>query len=167
MKASATRPEEFVIVGVDPGLTKANPTGYAVLTADASRLLTWGEIRSDDKLDWLFRANVVARELERLIFSQPTQHIRLIGFETPYVHLNVNTAMKLAYLGGAFAYVAHLHDLPLTLVHPSSVKKALTGYGVSDKAQMIDWVYNRFKQRLTKDAADAVGVALAALENST
>ena len=77
---------------------------------------------------------------------------------------NPQSALDLAACCGAVLGAAGERGVRCRLISPQGAKVALAGHGGADKTAMMAAVEHRFGCRLSKDRADAVGVALAALE---
>jgi crossover junction endodeoxyribonuclease RuvC len=147
------------VLGLDPGTTKANPTGVALLTGWPSpRLLGTAHLapeRGDSLAEFL---GVLSQRLR----SDWLNGVDLLAVEWPYVGKNAQSALDLAACCGAAFAVAGERGIRCALVTPSQAKLALAGSGSADKAAMIDAVRVQFGIVVLKDHADAVGIALAA-----
>ena len=80
-------------------------------------------------------------------------------------HLLPNRPRAVAVLaeciGGLIALMPTTNEI--VKVQPSQAKGALVGKGNASKAEMVQWAFLRFGERLSEHEADALGVALAAL----
>lgn len=86
--------------------------------------------------------------------------------ETLFFAKNQKTAIDVAGSRGMFFYIARKHGLPICEYKPNQIKIAVTGYGQSDKKQVIAMVSRlvqlQEKKRLD-DEYDAIAVALTCL----
>lgn len=153
----------MIVLGIDPGLTRQNPTGLALLN-DSGQFLsseTFAPARS--KMSWQDFLYVLADDVLEFIWTEKDQ-IDLVAYELPHVALNPQTTIKLAHICGIITAAASRYDISLVAVQPSEAKKALTGKGNAGKTEMTLRARERFsKPLLTKDEADACGIALAGL----
>lgn len=89
-----------------------------------------------------------------------------VALEEVYFSKNEKTAMKIAEVRGALAYIATAHQLPVYQYTPLQVKVAITGYGKSDKKAVADMVPRLVslggKKRLD-DEIDAIAIGLTCL----
>lgn len=152
----------MLILGIDGGFTEDNPTGVAIVDCARSKILYHNIIMPPKKSgnDWLARISYIARSIREAVSSH-SDLIEYVAYELPWVGKNSQTAIKLAHVCGAVVSICEQHNLPVVGVTPLEGKKVLTGSGRAEKEHMIVAVKSQFKVTLTKDAADAVGVALA------
>ena len=148
------------IIGVDPGLTKVNPMGVAILST-SGRLVSAFSLTPNEKTDWTLRIPAMIDSLSTVVAKTIGSHSQIVGvgFEAPFTGLNVSSGMKLAYIGGAVLYQSNVWKARFIEFHPTSIKKAFTGSGRAEKSDMIAEVARRFKEDVNKDEADAVAVA--------
>lgn len=147
------------VLALDPGLTRQNPAGLAVVDTDVPRLLYIDKVLLPIDIDWYERLTIIAIALQRVILLyQPL----IMAWEIPPLMKNAQTLIKLSHIGGVAAGVAAQYGLLLQPVSPIEAKQALTGNDKADKADMIRAVKTLFGYDVSKDQADAVGIALAA-----
>lgn len=148
----------MIVLGVDPGLTRANPTGLAVVDVDAKQLLYAGIFVSAAK-QWYERAPEIGLWIdEKVLLYRP----ELLGYELMHVDENPQSAFKLAGVGGMLLLESGLRHVPVYPVQPIQAKIALAGDPRASKQMMMDAVRAIFGKSIVKDAADAVGIAMAA-----
>lgn len=147
------------ILGLDGGLTAANPTGAVILELfPEPRLLEALPLVVVHASGWEDVADRVGGMVDELVRAyQP----HALAYELPHMKVNAQTALKLATLTGTFRRVARTHAIPAQAVQPAQAKKALTTNGAATKLQMMGAARRLLGQSLAKDEADAVGVALA------
>lgn len=151
----------MIIIGIDPGLTKANPTGLATVDMDEDRIIAARAIPPifdgfEQRLGYLADTLHTVIEWNR-------HHIERVGiaYEYPHYQQNAQVAIKLAHVGGVVCAVAAINKLPVVAVQPVEAKIALTGDKNASKAAMMKQTRLVYERAVTKDEADAVGIALA------
>jgi crossover junction endodeoxyribonuclease RuvC len=85
-----------------------------------------------------------------------------VAIEDPFYAQNVKTAITLGQVRGAILVAVASQDCPLYEYSALEIKKAVTGYGRADKAQvktMIKTLLDIQKTDLGTDAADALAAA--------
>jgi crossover junction endodeoxyribonuclease RuvC len=148
------------VAGIDVGLTKENPSGVAIVRPQDIKYTS--VIMPDMKAEWPERVDGVIKGIEWFLQAYlDLGLIELIAYELPYVGKNSQTAIKLAHIGGAVRALAIRYEIPCIGVTPLKAKQVLTGNGRAEKEDMIRAVKLRYKKDVSKDEADAVGVALA------
>lgn len=165
----------MLIFGVDTGSIKC---GYAVLRVDGSQIdlmecgvITTSKPANDNGVTmhkWM-RMHDIADDFAGLLAVYGAALGDVCAIESAYVPVGRPWGVEtLAEARGALAYVAGNFKLRIVTVAPSTVKKAVTGSGKADKAQVAEMVRKRFKLRTAPpaDASDAVGVALAVAQGA-
>ena len=147
----------MLTLGIDCGITRANPAGIALVETDPLSLVGAHTFVAGAG-EWDERLYVFSQYLADLIRKLKPA---LISYEYPHLERNPQTLIKLAHVGGVVIASGAAHGLPVVKVHPSQAKTALAGSPTATKRDMIRAVETIFRQRLPKDAADALGVALA------
>lgn len=152
------------VLGVDIGMTRQNPLGWAVYIRDNDTLMSSGVIKPPTKMkNWMARIVWLFEQLEH---ETNCYSLSAAAYEYPHVAyrgqkpLNIQNTIKLAHIGGMVVCFAGKLDLPCYAVQPSEAKRDLTGSGTATKYGMITAVNQRFSVEVEKDAADAVGVAI-------
>ena len=149
------------ILGLDPGTTKPNPTGVALLTwalGDEARLLGTAHLAPTPHQSLASFLGELAARLRTDWLNQ----VDLVGIEWPYVGKNAQSALDLAACCGAVLSAAGERGIACVLISPAEGKLALAGTSSASKQAMIDAVRLQFRLAVPKDHADAVGIALAA-----
>lgn len=145
------------------GLDLATQTGFCFGPADTGEVPTLGHVRMPSTgpdvgrflcawQDWL---EPKVREVG------PT----LVIFEAPILpaQTQMATTRKLQGMAGVTEMVCHRAGIEVAEVATSQVKKALTGNGRAEKADMIDAARHYGFDPQTSDEADAFGIWLCAL----
>lgn len=147
------------ILGVDPGYGRL---GIAViekgLRSDALLFSTC--LETDAKLPLHQRLLAVGQALEEVIAAYQPKHLAI---EELFFSKNQKTAMQVAEARGVILYEASKHHLTINEYKPVEVKVAITGYGSSDKKQVMNMVGKLIKlpaRKMIDDEYDAIGIAL-------
>jgi crossover junction endodeoxyribonuclease RuvC len=153
------RPEDTVILGVDPGTLT---TGYGVIARKGSRtlLLTCGTIRN--------RADDPMPERLKHIYDglrtvMTTYHPDQFAIESAFYGKNAQSALKLGHARGVSLLAAVERGIITAEYSPREVKKAITGTGTATKEQvqyMVRSLLPTKGQSMVLDASDAIAIAL-------
>lgn len=149
----------MVILGVDPGVITA---GFSVIRREGgcTELVDCGcaFMRSTQPLP------------ERIaylhdFFSGKILQWRVtdLVLETPFLGKNAQNFLKLGYVRGVLYLITHREHLNLREFSPCEVKRALTGYGAADKAQVARVIMRLFpglRMPDRYDATDAIALGL-------
>lgn len=146
------------IIAIDGGITRANPAGIAVLAMERPPVLVASCTAHTTAKAWQARVDAVGAVVADLAAHHD---VHALAYELPHVRNNAQTALKLAMLCGVLRRVAQERGIPAIGVQPSQAKAVLAGRGNATKAQMMSAARRAFGRELSKDEADAVGVALA------
>lgn len=155
----------MIVLGIDPGFASA-ATGGALLDLGgaAPRLIATYTLRARRGGAWHVRVDDILVQLHDLLRIEilPYYPSLLLGYELPHVEKNVQTALRLADLGGAVRGIGVVYGLSVVGVQPAESKVALTGDAGADKAAMVRAARVLFGRDLSEHEADAIGHALAA-----
>ncbi len=146
------------VLGIDPG----------------SRLCGWGVILRDGRcFDHVDNGVIVLDERQPLgprlavLFDRLDEVLAeytpgVVAIETVFHNRNARAALTLGHARGVAMAVAARRELVIHEYTPQQVKKAVTGSGRADKAQVQQMVSLRLElaEPPQADAADAVAVAL-------
>lgn len=150
------------VLGLDPGTSR---TGYGVVGLENGRLVRFASgVVSLGRGPLAPRLAALHRELDRLIETyDPT----VCAVEGLFHHRNARSALLLGHARGVCLLVAAAHGLDVTEYPPATVKKAMTGHGAAEKAQVGFMVARRLGQQpeTALDASDALAVAICRLED--
>lgn len=147
------------ILGIDPGYGRL---GIAVIESkDKKPKLIHSEcFETSGKLDHSIRLGLILKKLQKVIDKfKPDK----LAIETIIFSKNVKTALKVAEVRGVIIAEAALRETQICEYHPNSIKMAVTGYGKSDKRQMIymlEKIVKPKKKIKYDDEYDAIAVAL-------
>jgi crossover junction endodeoxyribonuclease RuvC len=145
-----------LILGIDPGSRK---TGFALLqTATAS----WEAVDYDTlplkEKSVSTRLGLLHERISAIIEAHQPD---CMAIEEVFVHINPQSALKLAQARGAILACAGRYALPVHAYAPRAIKQAISGYGGANKQQM-QWMMRtllHLKKTPAEDAADALAVA--------
>jgi len=165
-------PKNQTILGIDPGYGRI---GIAVIekTKNGECLIHSECFETNSKLSHPKRLLLVGEKLAEIIKKYQPQKIAI---ETLLWSKNVKTAMQVAEARGVILFLAAKYNLLICEYNPNQIKLAITGYGKSDKKQIINMVEKLIKikpltgkQKRLDDEYDAIAIALtgAAISLST
>ena len=151
--------EEGLILGVDPGSVA---TGWGLVGGSGARpaLIEAGVIRMAARLPFAERLHRLRCEFEGLLLRlRPAE----AAVEAPFHGPNSRAALQLAHARGVVLAALGGAGVPVTEYAPASVKKAVTGSGSAEKAQvqaMIGRLLGLPRAPESADEADALAVAI-------
>lgn len=152
-----------IILGVDPGYGRI---GIAVVEKNGAKdnLLYSECLETEGKLLHYRRLFLIGEKIDEIIKKYRPQKIAV---ETLLWSKNQKTALQVAEARGVILFKAAKNNIPIYEYNPNQIKLAVTGYGKSDKSQIIFMVEKLVKLKpLTKkmkrfdDEYDAIAVAL-------
>lgn len=147
------------VLGVDPGTFR---TGWGLVGGSPARpaLLGCGVIRLFPRAPLPDRLALLKAELEQLLCRlDPTA----AAVESPFHGPNARAALQLAHARGVVFAVLAGASIPVAEYAPSTIKKAVTGNGRADKAQVQSMVRRLLGLDAVPDGfdrEDALAVAL-------
>lgn len=147
------------IIAVDPGYERL---GVAILErVNTKDSLLFSEcFMTDKKLSHGERLAHVGIELERLIDEHKPE---ALAIETLFFSKNTKTALQVAEARGVILHVAARKGLAVQEFSPAEIKIAVTGYGKSDKDQvmaMVPRLINITKPIKYDDEYDAIAAGI-------
>ena len=152
-----------IILGIDPALRR---TGYGVVArdGDALKVLEFGVIENPARLR---QTECLARNHECISDVIRRHQPHACAVESVIYVQSYRTAITLGAARASAILAATLAGLPVFEYPPKRVKQAVVGRGAADKQQVAFMVRARFGLDETPlpDAADALGVALAHLQD--
>lgn len=147
------------IIGIDPGYGRM---GIAILkTKGPNQKLIYSEcFETEVKLPHSLRLFKLGCKIEEIIKEfNPDQ----FALETLLWSKNKKTALLVAEARGVILAAAAKNNLKIREFNPNQIKLAVTGYGKSDKNQVINMVERLLKIKEKKrydDEYDAIAVAI-------
>ena len=153
------------ILGIDPGYGRC---GVAVIEKQNGKevLLFSDCIETSKETEFSERLNEISVALKKIIAEYTPDKVAL---EKLFFYSNQKTAIDVAQARGVMIAAASEKNIPIVDVTPAQVKLAVTGYGKSDKRQVIAMVkrlINIEKDIKYDDEYDAIAVALTVLAES-
>lgn len=149
------------ILGIDPGYERL---GVAILEKkDNKEVVVFSEcFKTSAKLEFSERLNLIGEEVKKIIKKYKPE---VLAIETLFLNTNQKTVMRVAEARGVVVYEAAQAGLKVFEASPPQIKIATTGYGKSDKAQIIKMVKILVKidnSKTSDDELDAIAIALTA-----
>jgi len=146
------------VLGIDPSVQS---TGFGIIefSNDSYSVLEYGAIKPSRQLPFLHKINTIRNRLEEIIRAHEPDEVAI---EDPFYAQNVKTAITLGQVRGAVLVAVASQNCPLFEYSALEIKKAVTGYGRADKAQvktMIKTLLDMKEKEMGTDAADALAAA--------
>lgn len=159
------------ILGIDPGFERL---GIAILEKPSFAKASQGRekviysecFKTSAKLDFPERLTLIGGEVKKIIKKYKPE---VLAIETLFMNTNQKTAMRVAEARGVILYEAAQTGLEIFEATPPQIKLATTGYGHSDKAQilkMVRMLVDIDKSKKSDDELDAVAIALTAFAHT-
>ncbi len=153
-----------IILGIDPGIAD---TGYGVISVEGTSLtcLAYGSIKTPAGQELPLRLATLFKELNKIIKKYKPDKAAI---EELFFNKNVKTALIVGQARGVAILALVNNNLSISEYTPSQVKSSVTAYGKASKAQvqkMVKLILKLDKLPQPDDAADALAVALCALNN--
>ncbi|MDH3220711.1 MAG: crossover junction endodeoxyribonuclease RuvC [Gammaproteobacteria bacterium] len=146
----------MIILGIDPG---SRITGFGLIENHANRIeyIHSGSIRiSGDSLPQ--RLGHIFNEIEAVIRQYRPQQM---GIENVFMARNADSALKLGQARGAAICAAHQAGLEIAEYAAREVKQSIVGTGAASKEQVQHMVKRLLGIRLSLQADEADGLAIA------
>lgn len=149
----------MIILGLDPSLSS---TGWGVIRSQGARIshIANGQIKTDARAPMAARLAMLQAALADVIAAHRPDRA---AAEEIFVNKNPQSTLKLAQARGAVLAACGAAGLNVNEHAARLVKKAVTGTGAAEKAQIAAMVKVLLPgvQIAGSDAADALGVAIA------
>jgi crossover junction endodeoxyribonuclease RuvC len=147
------------IISIDPGYERL---GIAIIEKENSKeeLLFSECFKTSPKISHNERLRLIGQEIENVIEKFKPE---ALSVETLFFKNNQKTGMKVSEARGVILYVASVKGLEVKEFSPMDIKIAVTGYGMSDKDQVIFMVKKLIKidkEIKYDDEYDAIAVGL-------
>lgn len=151
------------ILGIDPGYDRIGVAVIDKADGEKEKLIFSTCIQTNKKDSFEKRICFLGLEIKKIIKEfKPNR----LAIESLFIEKNQKTAMKVSEARGIIIYECALENLEIKEFSPLQIKIAVTGYGRSDKRQIIDMLHRLIKIE-TKikhdDEYDAIAVALTGL----
>ncbi|SHH25040.1 Holliday junction endonuclease RuvC [Anaerosphaera aminiphila DSM 21120] len=149
----------MIILGIDPGLAIVG-YGFIELIGNKYRVLDYGAILTDSKMEFPMRLEKIYRDLNRLIEKYKPDDV---AFEELFFNKNVKTAITVSHARGVEVLCAKINNKELFEYTPLQIKQAVVGYGRAEKRQvqeMVKIILNLKEIPKPDDVADALAVAI-------
>jgi crossover junction endodeoxyribonuclease RuvC len=148
------------IISIDPGYERLGVAIIEKNPREKEKLLYSDCFKTDKKLPHFERLGLIGKEVDRVIkeFNPEALSIEDLFFTT-----NQKTAILVAEARGVILFQAAAHGLKVYEYGPGEIKVAVTGYGKSDKEQIISMIPRLIKiDKPIKhdDEFDAIAVGL-------
>lgn len=150
------------VISVDPGYDRL---GVAVVEMEngSEKLIHSTCIETDKTQSLNDRLIFLGLEFKKLL---DTYQPDTLGIETLFFNKNAKTAMGVAHARGIIIYLSQTNNCTVYEFGPQAIKVAVTGYGKSDKAAVIDMVKRLVPTSPSKaldDEYDAIAVGITCL----
>jgi len=147
------------VLSIDPGYERL---GIAILEKNKNKesLIYSSCFQTDPNLEIKKRLLLLGTEIKKIIKKHSPD---AVAIERLYFNKNHKTAMATAEAIGVILYEAAKSELDVKEYTPQEIKVAVTGYGKSDKRQVIDMVKILLKikgKKALDDEFDAIAVGL-------
>ncbi len=148
----------MIICGIDPGYDRA---GYGFLDVQGQKheVISSGIVTTDKTKPFGERLFELGNDIDSLFTKYQPQHLII---EKLFMGRNTTTVLQVAEVRGVMTYLAHKHNITITEIAPTSIKKIVSGYGAADKNQMIRAItllLNLPEPPHPDDVADALALA--------
>lgn len=144
-----------IILGIDPGTTQRNPTGYAIINNEKMELKKSGIVyftKGSEHKIW-----ELVHSMEKIFMEFD---ITECAIEKPFSP-NPDSLAKINHFIGGIEYVAAYFDVPISYYSPPHIKKQATGNGRASKEEVQKVVKEKFNlEEVQKDEADAIATGL-------
>ena len=147
------------ILGIDPGFERL---GIAILERSGGKesVLFSECFKTSSKLEFSERLKLLGAEVKSVIKKWKPE---VLAIETLFLNTNQKTAMHVAEARGVVLYEAVCAGLKIFEATPLQIKIAVTGYGRSDKTQVMKMLPMLVKiggEKKLDDEMDAIAIAL-------
>jgi len=153
------------VLAVDPGYDRL---GVAVMELqDGKETLIHSEcLLTDKEADLDTRLFSIGEAFDVLLKKHQPD---IVGIETLFFNKNVKTAIGVAQARGIIMFLARRAGAAVREYGPQEIKIAVTGYGKSDKAAVIDMVMRLIPdapEDVLDDEYDAIAVGITTLAHN-
>lgn len=150
------------VLGIDPGYDRL---GVAVIEkVDGKETVVFSDcVLTDKNAELSARIHELGTAVKELIAAYKPQ---CVAIETLFFNKNVKTAVAVAEARGVILFLAQEAGCVVHEYGPQEIKVAVTGYGKSDKAAVLDMVKRLARnvpEKALDDEYDAIAVGLTCL----
>lgn len=158
--------QKAVILGIDPSV---NHMGWGVISVQNSTSAVYvksGTIFTNRVASTGAKLAKIFAELNKIIVEN---EITDVALETVFLDKDLVATLSLSYARGIIMMLASQHNLNLTEVHASNVKKTVSGSGRASKDQVKYMIETLLKPARpeTQDESDALAIAYTSFINIT
>jgi crossover junction endodeoxyribonuclease RuvC len=150
------------VIGIDPGLSA---TGYGIVESTGINRyapIAYGTIRTSSKKDTASRLFSIYENLQVVMGTYSPD---AAGIESIFIGKDPKNHLRIGEARGAIFVALKEHGIDVYEFSPLQVKKAITGYGAAEKAQVCFMVSRLLDIRsaVNEHVADALAIALSVL----
>ena len=152
------------ILGIDPGFERLGVAIVEKSPGEKRERVIFSEcFKTSAKLEFGGRLLLLGEEVAEVIKKYRPE---VLSIETLFLTTNQKTVMRVAEARGVVIYEAEKAGLKIFEASPPQIKIATTGYGKSDKSQMIKMVkmlVDIDDSKKSDDELDAIAIAITGL----
>ena len=160
IKCTIWRLIKIKVLGIDPGSTKQNPTGYAVIDIEKDEVIDCGciepgKLKEDKRL----------KKISKGFIEMLSKHddITFYSYENQYGPSGKSLKTISQVIGAIRLAVFNKGILYYDSYTPNHIKKIVTGNGRANKQDVMDAIIEMYPElnpeKITKDMSDAVAIA--------
>lgn len=113
----------MIVLGVDPGMRRANPAGWAVVDTTTTTVLACGVLRpASDLADWEARVAWSVAQLPPILSRYAVSYV---ACEDAFFKRNLETFRQLVAFGWEVRVAARAWGCPFVLVNPADQARVL------------------------------------------
>src|ERR1035437_4624629 len=153
----------MIILGIDPGFERLGVAVLEKTKGDKKERVLFSEcFKTSASLQFSDRLLLIGKEVKKIIKKYKPE---ILSIETLFLTTNHKTVMHVAEARGVVIYEASAANLKIFEASPPQIKIATTGYGKTDKEQvmkMVKILVDIDKSKKSDDELDAIAIALTA-----
>lgn len=149
----------MTVLGIDPGYAIIG-YGFVEYNAGKFKPLKYGALTTAKDVDFSKRLEYIFDGMNEILDDI---HPDAISIEKLYFNTNTTTAIAVAEARGVILLAAQKKGIPIFEYTPLQVKQSVTGYGRSEKKQVMDMtrrLLNLSAVPKPDDTADALALAI-------
>ena len=128
----------MIILGIDPGFERLGVAVLEKIKSDKKERVLFSEcFKTSASLEFSERLLLIGKEVRKIIKKYKPE---ILAIETLFLTTNHKTVMHVAEARGVVIYEASAFGLKIFEASPPQIKIATTGYGRSDKKQVMKMV---------------------------